>query len=145
VPLGRGIAWPHTVPFARPEFHGGWCNGAAGLVQVWLAAFRTTRDPRWLALAEAAAWSVWDAADATWDLCCGRAGRSYALLEMANASGDESWRDRAVSSALRTITEMQQAPVPYVGLYRGTIGVIVLASDVAMAAPRSMPFFGSEP
>ncbi len=145
MPLGRGTAWPHVVPFARPEFHGGWCNGAAGLVQVWLAAFRAMGDPRWLALAEQAAWSAWDAADGTWDLCCGRAGRSYAFLELANAGGDKRWRERAVSSTMRTITEMQQAPVPYVGLYRGAIGVVLLASDVVMAAPRSMPFFGSEP
>ena len=145
IPVDRGIAWPHTIPFAKPKFHGGWCNGAAGLVQLWLAAFRATQDPHWLDTAECGAWSVWDAEDAGWDLCCGRAGRAYALLEFAAATGKEEWLVRATAFAVRAVAEMRLTPAEYVGLYRGAIGVIVMASDVTVGRPRSMPFYGEEP
>ncbi len=145
VPVDNGLAWPVTIPFSIPEFHGGWCNGAAGQVQVWLEAFRVTGDKRWLALAEAAGWSVWGAEDAGWDLCCGRAGRAYALLELATVTGDDAWRERATTFAVQAVAEMRRAPARYVGLYRGAIGVVTLASDIASGQPRSMPFYGDEP
>ena len=92
VPLGRGLRWPREVglPAGENGLGASWCNGAAGLVHLWLAAERLLEDTRFGRLAEAAAWTAYDAPDAGGDLCCGAAGRAYALLAVHRQLGGTS-------------------------------------------------------
>ena len=64
-----------------------WCNGAAGHLHLWLLAYELLGDPRYLQLAEGAAWTSYEAQSTGGDLCCGSAGRAYALLALLQTYG----------------------------------------------------------
>ena len=81
LPIARGMDWPWTLGHSgEPLTMPGWCNGACGYVFLWTLAHRLLGDPRYLELAQGAAWRSWDAPEQIVTLCCGLAGRAYALL-----------------------------------------------------------------
>jgi eukaryotic-like serine/threonine-protein kinase len=156
-PLGRGLSWPWLAPGegggsgapgagsaagdagAMP----GWCNGSAGLVHLWELAHRELGDPAYGRLAEQAAWNAWEDLAGGGDLCCGRAGRAYALLLLARAGAGREWLGRARELAGRAAAEIRAAGAPF-GLYRGEVGVAALAADLARPDLAAQPFFGDE-
>ena len=79
----------------------GWCNGACGYVFLWTLAHRLLGDPRYLELAQGAAWRSWDAPEQNVTLCCGLAGRAYALLNLYRHTNETVWLDRARDLAAR--------------------------------------------
>ncbi|HEX7807650.1 MAG TPA: protein kinase, partial [Thermoanaerobaculia bacterium] len=54
VARGRGAWWPRTVGGTSQDMMAGWCNGAAGHVFTFTAAFDLMRDARWLDVAREA-------------------------------------------------------------------------------------------
>jgi hypothetical protein len=70
----------------------GWCNGSAGMAQLFALAYRMLRNPVYLQVCEAAAWNAWEAPErGGGSLCCGLAGRAYGLLSLhrlLHADGD---------------------------------------------------------
>jgi hypothetical protein len=180
---GRGARWRwHGQPVAEghrraapavARWMAGWCNGSAGMVHLWTLASRPPglaepTDPaatpmghpaaaaahRWRQLAEAAAWHAWEAGDQVESLCCGLAGRAYALLALYQAGAGEEWLERArilanraavasaaVASAARDVPEGSSPPH---SLYRGQLGVAVLAADLERPEAAAMPLFGNE-
>ena len=112
-PSGRGVRWPwldsraeHAASATMP----GWCNGAAGMVHLWTAAHRLFGDERFARLAELAAWEAWEHPSRVRSLCCGLAGRAYALLKHFRYTGASVWLDRAWQLAERAARE-PPAPV----------------------------------
>jgi eukaryotic-like serine/threonine-protein kinase len=77
----------------------------------------------------------------TASLCCGSAGRAYALLNLYKHSGDAAWLSRARQSAnhaAATVAATSQRPRT---LFQGGLGVAVLVADLAAPEYARMPFF----
>jgi hypothetical protein len=170
---GHGLAAP-----AAPRWMAGWCNGSAGMVHLWTLASRMlapssesdagtaprgragggsgsgSGSGRWMQLAHAAAWHAWEADDQVENLCCGLAGRAYALLDLYQAGAGAEWLDRARiladrAAAISTAVASTAAADPLEAsqlhsLYRGQPGIAVLAADLERPEAAAMPLFGDE-
>lgn len=78
------------------------------------------------------------------DLCCGLSGRAYALLALHRASGDEFWLGEARKLALRALRpRLSDAPFA-LSLYKGALGLAVLAEELREPMTASMPLFEPE-
>ena len=142
LPIGRGMDWPWTVGHSgEPLTMPGWCNGACGYVFLWTLAHRLLGDPRYLELADGAAWRSWDAPDQIVTLCCGLAGRAYALLNLYRHTKERVWLDRARDLALRAARVGNTAKEYPHSLYKGEFGLAVLAADLEDPNEATMPFF----
>ncbi|MEP6618676.1 MAG: lanthionine synthetase LanC family protein [bacterium] len=141
-PTGRGLTWPWAlVGEGRHTTMPGWCNGSTGYVFLWTRAARAMNDSRYLELAIGAGWDAWDATDTSLSLCCGLAGRAYALLDLCRATADPAWRDRARLLALRGAAVGTAPPDKAHCLWKGDFGLAVLAADLEHPHDARMPFF----
>ncbi len=142
VPSGRGLAWPWTLSGSgRSSFMPGWCNGSSGQVLLWTLAHRLLGEERYLELARGAAWDAWQAPDTFPSLCCGVAGRCYALLAFYRHTGEEAWLARAQDLALKAARlGPPQQEHPH-SLYKGELGLAVLAVDLEAPEEARQPFF----
>ncbi|MGD0630558.1 MAG: lanthionine synthetase LanC family protein [Terracidiphilus sp.] len=151
---GRQAKWNWTVANDAGEAHspfwGGWCNGTAGQVFLWLAAQAALKDDRYSMLAEKAAWHAAETDTRNSSLCCGFPGQAYALLALYRSSGERSWLHRAQALA-------EKAALPYAetsagraseefpfrpnSLYKGELGVAVLAADLECPDVSALPAF----
>ncbi len=144
-PYGRGARWPirtlagHAGQSA--EFMPSWCNGAPGLVALWTEADRRYDDPHHARLAELAAWNAWEERAHGPGICCGDAGRSYALASFYRHSGEGVWLDRARRTCARAIRAGRQQPELRHSLYKGELGIALLAADLDAPAQSHQPFF----
>ena len=139
-PWGRGLRWRWNDAGFMP----GWCNGSAGFVFLWTLSHRMLAEERFRSLAEGAAWNAWEALDGDGSLCCGLAGRAYALLNLYRHGGGAEWLERARELADRAAVAIERGSEPLHSLYRGALGVAVLAADLARPAEAAMPFFEEE-
>jgi hypothetical protein len=121
----------------------GWCNGSAGFVFLWSLAHRMLGSERYLALAEGAAWDAWEAPGDNGTLCCGLAGRAYALLHLHGQDRGGGWLPRARELADRAAAAIERTAGTPDSLYKGALGVAVLAADLARPAGAAFPFFES--
>ena len=146
-PWGRGLRWKWYGEGTDPRTASsmpGWCNGSAGFVFLWTLAHRTLGGPDFWTLAEGAAWNAWEVPDGSGTLCCGLAGQAYALLHLHRHGGGPEWLARArdlADRAARSIERDTEAPD---SLYKGRIGVAVLAADLVRPEGAAMPFFEEE-
>jgi predicted Ser/Thr protein kinase len=151
-PLGRGLRWRWyggEDGRARRDAGSmpGWCNGSAGFVHLFTLAHEMLGDPRSMALAEGAAWNAWESADGNGNLCCGLVGRAYALLNFrrhAGETGGAVWLARARELVQRAAADLSWAAESPDSLYRGELGLAVLAADLARPEGAAMPFFEDE-
>jgi eukaryotic-like serine/threonine-protein kinase len=147
LPSGRGLRWPMALDSLGANRHSAssWCNGAAGFVYLWTLAERLLGDEVYGRLAERAAWTAWEAPDGVGDLCCGLAGRAFAVLNVFKQGGDKVWRRRAEDLAERAARSLERTPVPRRdSLYHGDLGVAVLAADLGRPEWSSMPLYEPE-
>jgi hypothetical protein len=150
-PWGRGVRWPWVGVEGGHRRHTGsmpgWCNGSAGFVFLWTLAYRELGDSRWLAPAEGAAMNAWESPEGNGSLCCGLGGRAYALLNYhrhAGAAAGPEWLARARDLANRAAVEIERNSEREDSLYKGSIGVALLAADLAHPESAVMPFFEEE-
>ena len=142
LPTGRGLEWPWVLNRpGEPMAMAGWCNGTSGYVFLWTLAHRLFGHQRYLELANGAAWGTWEAPEATVTLCCGLAGRAYALLNMYRHTGDIVWLARARDLAIRSVRGGNVPPEYPYSLYKGEFGLAVLAADLEQPDESTMPFF----
>ncbi|HEV8598321.1 MAG TPA: lanthionine synthetase LanC family protein [Gemmatimonadales bacterium] len=143
-PRGRGVRW--AGPDAGEEVVG-WCNGPAGLIQLWTLAHERFKRAEYAALAEASGWSAWEGRSEIPNLCCGLAGRAYGLLNLYQHNGAPEWLQRAEAladsaiAALRTPGRSWERPL---SLFKGTPGIVLLAADLSRPEHAAMPFFAAE-
>jgi serine/threonine-protein kinase len=122
----------------------GWCNGSAGFVFLWTLAHQILEEPRFREMAEGAAWNAWEAPDPHGTLCCGLAGRAYALLNLWKHGGGDDWLTRARDLATHAARSIERAAEAPDSLYKGAVGVAVLAADLARPEAAVLPFFEEE-
>jgi serine/threonine-protein kinase len=146
-PAGRGVRWKW---YSEPGGIGsmpGWCNGSAGMVFLGTLAAEMRGDAAWRALAEGSAWNAWEAGSSNAGLCCGLAGCAYALLNLWRRGGGAEWLARAralAGRAARDVGRGERGGEPADSLYKGEMGVAVLAADLVKPEGSAMPFFEAE-
>jgi serine/threonine-protein kinase len=143
-PRGSGVQFPHASGTGSHHDIPGWCNGPAGLVHLWILAAQVTGQRRYEALAERCGWSAWEAPDLMPDLCCGLAGRSYALLALYRATGAPAWLDRARRLQRRTARGFPRGASGTLSLYKGALGAALLEQELALPARSCHPLFEPE-
>jgi serine/threonine-protein kinase len=144
-PHGRGLRWRwYAESGADVGTMAGWCNGSAGFVFLWTLAETMLKEARYGRLAEGAAWNAWEAPDSNGTLCCGLAGRAYALLNLAKRGGGETWAIRARELADRAAASIERTAESPDSLFKGAVGVAVLAADLARPEEAVFPFFEDE-
>jgi serine/threonine-protein kinase len=142
LPAGRGVEWAWVLGQpGDPPTMSGWCNGSCGYLFLWTIAHRMLGHARYLDMAIGAGWNSWESADPAATLCCGLAGRGYALLNLYRHTGDRSWLERAQMLCTRAgNVNGTQREYPH-SLYKGEFGVTVLAADLEDPEWARMPFF----
>jgi eukaryotic-like serine/threonine-protein kinase len=148
-PTARGVTWPwrqnpnDDYLASMP----GWCNGSAGMVHLTCIAHRILGEDALLESAEAGAWHAWEGGEGPVDLCCGYAGRAYALLELHRSTNDAIWFERArelADRAVRIAPQLRTADHPRHSLYKGELGLALLLADLEQPETAAMPMFGPE-
>lgn len=151
-PVGRGLRWPCRIPeqtswSASAETEemsmAGWCHGSAGFVFLWSLAARVLERSDFDDLAEAAAWDTWHHSENVANLCCGLAGRAYALLHIHRRSGENAWLRRAEDLARRSVAAPFDPQRPH-SLFKGALILPVLAADLERPENAVFPFFEEE-
>ena len=148
---GRGAryAWldssnVESDPRLVAQYMSGWCNGSSGFVFFWLQAAAAFPGSRYVELAEALAWNAWeDESEDEPSLCCGLAGRVYALLAMYRSSGDDSWLLRARALTARGAEAIQDEDLD-VGLLKGHLGLALAQRELQWPELARMPLFEAE-
>jgi eukaryotic-like serine/threonine-protein kinase len=156
-PVGRGLQWKWVLGDSHPGASGsvmpGWCNGSAGYVFLWTEAHKALGEGRYLELAEGAAWNAWETQIPVGNLCCGTAGQAYALLNLYRHTGDPIWLRRARDAAgwaaaavidLRGRIGSESLDLRPESLYKGEMGVAVLAADLERPEQSHLPMFERE-
>jgi serine/threonine-protein kinase len=155
-PVGRGLRWPWDLTRNANQQGGympGWCNGTAGYVFLWTLAHKMLGDPDYLAWAEGAAWNVWETAGPIGNLCCGMAGQAYALLNFYRHTEENVWLSRARDAARYAVVAQkesigqpgyEQFALRTESLYKGELGIAVLAADLERPEQACMPLFELE-
>jgi eukaryotic-like serine/threonine-protein kinase len=141
IPVGRGLEWPWMLRRGTHTSMPGWCNGTAGFVALWHLAHGMTGKPAYADLAEQAAWHVWEAPEPGNTLCCGGAGRGYALLTHYRHTGDPAWLRRADTLARHAAAEPDTRDDYPHGLYKGAFGAAVLLAELERPDESFMPLF----
>jgi len=147
-PMGRGVRW-RVINQERDREHGGdymtgWCHGSAGHVFLWTLAHRMLAEEAYLKLAEGAAWNAWELPTTLGSLCCGLAGQAYGLLNLYKHTGEGEWVFRALELANRAPFGLEGAHFPADSLYKGKLGVGVLAAELSRPEVSCMPLFEEE-
>jgi serine/threonine-protein kinase len=133
--------WPITTRDRGREhnYMTSWCNGAPGFVFLWDTAFEQSGDARFADLAEAAARETMAARDHVGSLCCGYAGRSYALARHWRATGRTEWLDRA--GHLAELARQTPSSGLAHSLYKGEWGAAVLTAELGRPEQARLPLF----
>ena len=143
---GHGLRWRWmTGRQGGKEFMPGWCNGAAGLAHLWTLAERLFGEKDYRALAHGAALNAYEEPSSLGDLCCGTAGRSYAMLNLYRQTGDGIWLRRAQDLADKAVPLIEQWSLQRDSLYKGEIGVALLIADMEQPELSCTPLFDKEP
>lgn len=147
-PAGSGMRWPWSI---APEHLGqprnymtGWCNGTSGYVSLWVMAHKLFGDAQYLELAEKAAWNICEVPLELTDLCCGLSGAAYALLKLYQHTNDRDWLSRAQQLTLFAIRAANALKIKRYSLYKGIMGLAVLAAEIETPESAAMPFFERE-
>jgi hypothetical protein len=145
-PIGKGLRWPWTGAgqSGREVFMPGWCNGSAGFVHLWTLPDRAFGTDDFLSFAERAAWNAWEETINIGDLCCGAAGRAYSLLNLYRHTGDAAWLERARQLGDQAAAAVARWSLQPCSLYKGEIGVALLASDLDCPELSGMRLFDRE-
>ena len=131
----------------------GWCNGSAGFVHLWTLAHRMLGNSKHGVLAERAGFDAAESRSALGNLCCGYAGQAYALVNLYKHTLDRTWLTRAQYQAQQAARSMvalavagtdRQLALRTESLYKGELGIAVLASELQNPEFAAMPFFERE-
>jgi hypothetical protein len=117
-------------------------TGSAGYVHLW--ALARLLDTRYQELAVAAAEECWSHREKNGTLCCGFSGQAYAMIEACRLSGESIWKQRMVKLAEDGVRFVGTRWCSPNSLYKGDVGIALLASDLSNPELAGMPLFGRE-
>ncbi len=138
------IHWRET-PGAGEKPWVGWCHGTAGYVHLWLLAYDSYRQPRFLDYAVGAArHTLQHPHSMLAHLCCGLAGQAEALFALFKTVRDPEWLQHARTMGARALKMSPSSDFRANSLLKGDIGLAHLALDVLEPSLAVMPLFGSE-
>ena len=140
----RGMRWPIRRAPAKAKFMDSWCHGNPGYVHLWTAAYRCLREPRYLEIAAKAARGIGKGTDRVGTLCCGDAGRAYAMIEMHRHTGEREWLTRSRHLAEAAMAKSQRDLRFSYSLLKGQLGAALLMEDLKCAERASFPLFGKD-
>ena len=144
-PVHGGLGWGVRAAQNDQEPWPGWCHGSAGYVHLWLLALQTLGESDFQRLAEGAAWHAWTATNTMGgNLCCGYAGQAYALLAIWRHGGDHEWLTRAAQLGNRAAAAGGVNQLLSNSLYKGELGIALLAEDLTQPDAACMPLFEPE-
>lgn len=138
IPYEGGVCW--TVRNNSSSLMPGWCHGTAGYTMLFALAHEVLRVPGHADLAERAAASAWNIETSHGSLCCGNGGNGYAFLAAYRLTGARAWLERARGAALRALGDTANHPFRD-SLYKGALGVVLLANELDCPATAAMPLF----
>ncbi|MEY4668636.1 MAG: hypothetical protein RL518_1335 [Pseudomonadota bacterium] len=140
-----GSFWPYR--FDQPVEAGdmaSWCNGTAGFTLLWTEAFLATGDAHWLTLAREAARHCSTYFDGLNSVCCGLAGRGYALAILGSASGEQEWMDAARACLQRAAVGTPDVSRYPHSLFKGVLGHELAKLEVAKGEGIVFPTLASD-
>jgi serine/threonine-protein kinase len=150
--LADGDTRELRVPVAAPG-HGlargtvasmdGWCHGQAGHVFLRILASCVTGSTRELDTAARLGEAAFSGSEEFGNLCCGLAGRAYAMLALHRATDERQWLERARTLAVRAAAGSALDRWPN-SLYKGRVGLAVLAAELERPELAAMPIFEDE-
>jgi len=119
------------------------------MIHLWTRAHEMLGDTRFLKLAEGAARNVIALPEPATQLCCGRPGQAYAMLNLYKHTGERRWLNHAhrfaeQSCQLSPVPADTQAPPLHYALYKGPLGTALLWADLEVPSEACMPMFESE-
>ncbi len=122
----------------------GWCHGAAGHVFWLVLAHRLLGDAKFLDTARRVARSAVHSTERVGNLCCGLAGRAYAMLCLARETGEPEWLSHAeqLADAAADGELLNRWPQ---SLYKGELGLVLLDAELDHPLAARMPFFELDP
>ena len=77
-------------------------------------------------------------------VCCGLAGRSYALLDLYSNTNDSSWLRRAEQMANAALEDNTIDHRPW-SLFKGRLGVALLIEELKAPDQAGVPLYGYRP
>ena len=117
----------------------GWCHGSSGHLLTWCLAAKIFQKAQYLDNALVAGNHIWEAKGHSGpSLCCGAAGESLALFELARTTGDNVWIDRGIrigNEALKYVDHSNDAQ----GLFRSGVGICLVAAEMLEPQNSSWP------
>ena len=141
---GLAAAFTLCVTAGSPPglFYTGLLVGSYGL---WRLAGTLTGEPRYRRWGDGAAWGAYEGTfDAPGEVCCGLAGRSYALLSQYAATGDGKWLARARVLADHAATNVLAKSLRPDSLYKGEVGTALLVGELDTPEFARMPLYDGE-
>lgn len=138
--MGRGVRFP-VRRNQSSSFMESWCHGTPGYIHLWAAAYRAFHKTTYMQVLERCAWTTWDSEGLGNSLCCGDAGRGYAFLSAWRHTGDRAWLVKAEAIADRALKYSVSDQGLIYALYKGKLGVTVLAHDLQTPSEATMPLF----
>lgn len=139
-PHGDGLRWTVHNSTSPPSYMEGWCNGTAGYAMLYGLAHEVLDAGRFGETAERAALSAWAAETQLGTLCCGLGGIGYAMLAIHRLTGSDLWLERARATTRRAAADSSKYFMRD-ALYKGAVGVAVLAEDIKRPETAAMPLF----
>ena len=134
----------HEKTFATMS---GWCNGSAGLLMLLDQALPLSKGKQkqyWQQKADAFAQHCWEDSTIIPNLCCGLAGRAYALAQHTHITRQAKWLNYAQQLLDKAITQSMQIDHPEMpahSLYKGQLGVALAVVEIMEGNSANMPFF----
>jgi serine/threonine-protein kinase len=142
-PLGSGLGMPRALGRSLHDpLVGSWCNGAAGLVPLYILAERVYRERAYLIAAERFGHVAIESSNDLGSLCCGATGPGFAALGLFRATGKKDWQgaaDRCVhhARAARFSKSMDHS------LYKGPLGAALLEVELQGPDDSLLPLYDS--
>jgi eukaryotic-like serine/threonine-protein kinase len=137
IPYDGGLCWRTQNNSA--SFMPGWCHGTAGYAMLFALAHEVTGVTSHADLAEAAADAAWNIESSHASLCCGDGGNGYAFLAAYRLTGARVWLRRARAATRRALAD--ESKLFRDALYKGELGVVLLASELDRPTTAAMPLF----
>lgn len=142
-PVGRGLRWRRVMAPAQSDAMAwaSWCHGTSGHVHLWLSAHRVYRESRYLDLAVAAGIHASGESPLGPNLCCDQAGQAYAMLALHRATADDTWLRAAQRMARHAEAGALTGDSCANSLYKGDVGIALLAAEIETPPQALMPLF----